>query len=125
MSVNLGPNQPNKNNYYDAAQSYVAENPFTKEKQIFYAEDWRDGWRKEGVLVGDKLPVIRVFNPKNGAQFALLRPFYLVKHEGAGPTTEKTIAFASPLLKQPQNLLIQGKLFNLVPVYSQQINKGQ
>jgi hypothetical protein len=57
MSVNLGPNQPNKNNHYDAAQGYVVENPYTKEEQIFYAEDWRDGWRKEGVLVGDKLPV--------------------------------------------------------------------
>src|SRR5438128_993857 len=65
--------QPNTANYFDNKK-------FTYNGQEVYAEDHRQGWSKEGDLIG--LPVIRAsVSKETPGLFHIVRPYYLINSQ--------------------------------------------
>ena len=84
----------------------------------YLVEDWREGWTKQGKLLEDKLPVIRVFSNENKLEFALLRPYYLRAKAGYlhnKITQQARVIFVSPLFNWSNQFEKQG--VKLVPIY--------
>ncbi len=90
-----------RNNYFSVLPFKII-NSFSGQEETFYAEDWREGWKREGKLIGDEKPVIRMVNPEDLSEFRLLRPYSMYKDNTTPTINEETqrlgIFMCPPLL---------------------------
>jgi hypothetical protein len=101
---------------------YSVPSPFKDHLIQCPIEDWRADWKPDGKLVGDGLPVLRIFK-ENTQEFALARPYYLInaskEHLLDSVTSEKVIVFVSPLFDW-KKMIMENNRF-LEPVHKRPI----
>ncbi len=92
-------------NYYHP-EPFSVPNPATGQMESRYVQDWRFGWKKEGKLGGDQLPIIVIPHP-DGRHFALLRPYHLLNGDQTVMKEGKpVVVFTDPRLPKtfPPNM---------------------
>ena len=116
---------PNKENFSYETPCFFVTNIFDMKPYSVTVQDWREGWKKTGKLIGDGLPVLRMISHKPAAEY-LMRPYYLVDSHGEYlrnfiGTTNKVIEFIKPTLGLKE-ISKEGNRYTLVPLFDRPIH---